>query len=131
MGKPFSLRDRAHSFKNAFNGIKYFFRTQHNGYIHTFFSVLIIVLGFFFHVSNSEWIWLVFAMGFVFSAEIMNTAIEKLADVVSPSFNEAVGIAKDLAAAAVLVCAFAAAIIGSIIFAPKLYLYIYFMIYNT
>lgn len=125
------MRRRAKSFTYAFNGIKYFFQTQHNGYIHTFFSVLIILLGFFFHVSNSEWIWLVFAMGFVFSAEIMNTAIEKLADVVSPEYNKGVGIAKDLSAAAVLVCAIAAAIIGSIIFFPKVYLYCFLTFYGT
>ena len=67
-----------------------------------------------------EWVAIVFAIGSVFAAEAVNSSIEALADLVSPGYNEAIKRTKDLAAGAVLILAIAAAVVGCLIFIPKL-----------
>ncbi len=119
MGTKFSFKARARSFAFAFKGISEFIKTQHNGWIHLFAAAAVTVAGVYFKLSASEWVMVVFAMGFVFSSEIMNTAVEYLVDLVSPDFNKTAGKVKDLAAAAVLLAAITAAIIGMIVFFPK------------
>ena len=71
-------------------------------------------------LSQTEWMAVVIVIGAVLSAEAINSSIESLADLVSPEYNEAIKKTKDLAAGAVLIMAIAAAIVGSIIFFPKL-----------
>ena len=115
----FSWEKRGKSFVYAFQGLGYFFRTQHNGWIHAGFTIGVLALGWFFDLSTAEWLWIVFCIGFVFSAELMNTAIEAVVDLVSPDYHELAGKAKDVGAAAVLVAAITSAIIGLIIFVPK------------
>ena len=70
--------------------------------------------------SSTEWIAIVFAIGSVLAAEAVNSSIEALADLVSPEYNEAIKRTKDLAAGAVLILAISAAIVGLIIFIPKI-----------
>lgn len=88
--------------------------------IHILSALLVIVMGFIVGVTKIEWCLLVGCIGLVIMAEIFNTAIEALTNLVSPEFNPLAGKVKDLAAGAVLVTAFTAAIIGSIIFLPYL-----------
>ena len=116
----FSIRKRLHSFSFAFKGIFYFLKTQHNALIHAVATVLVIAAGFVFGVSRTEWALLVLSMGIVWTAELFNTALELLTDLVSPGFHQQAGRIKDMAAGAVLTAAIAAAVIGMLVFVPKI-----------
>ncbi|MBL0329435.1 MAG: diacylglycerol kinase family protein [Bacteroidetes bacterium] len=119
--KSFSIGDRLLSFGFAFQGLITFFKTQHNAWIHLLSAIVVIVLGFIYHVTAVEWCWLIVAIGFVFAAEMFNTAIEFLTDLVSPQFHPLAKKVKDVAAGAVLVAAIMAVAIGLIVFLPKLF----------
>ena len=111
---------RLKSFNYAFNGLKIFFLNEHNGRIHLVATLAAIFLAVWLKISTLEWIMICMVIGFVFVAEILNTAIEKLADVVTKETNEKIKIVKDVAAAAVLISALTALLVGLIIFLPKL-----------
>jgi len=117
--KSFSIGDRLLSFGFAFQGLITFFKTQHNAWIHLLSAIVVIVLGFIYHITPVEWCWLIVAIGFVFAAEMFNTAIEFLTDLVSPQFHPLAKKVKDVAAGAVLVAALTAVAIGLIVFLPK------------
>jgi len=116
----FSLSGRLKSFAYAFTGLGFMLRTQHNAWLHATASAVVIAVGFSLHVSPTDWRWLVVAIAMVWVAETFNTAVEYVCDVVSPGHSIAVKHAKDIAAGAVLICAFAAALIGLITFLPYL-----------
>ena len=78
----------------------------------------VIIAGIVLGITRTEWIMVVMCIGTVIAAELFNTAIEKLVDLVSPERHPVAGQVKDIAAGAVLICAVAAAIIGLIIFIP-------------
>lgn len=118
--EKFSIAKRLKSFTYAFNGLKVLFQEEHNSRIHLFATVCVIVAGVLFKLSILEWVAVAFAVGLVFSGEIFNSAIEDLADVVCPERDEHIKKVKDLAAAAVLVNAITAAVIGILIFLPKI-----------
>ncbi|SDF64401.1 diacylglycerol kinase (ATP) [Pedobacter terrae] len=120
--EKFSIINRIKSFKYAFNGLKLFFVLDHNGRVHLFAAIVAIGLSFYLKLSALEWIAILGVISAVIVAEILNSAIEKLADVVSPDFHPKIKVVKDLAAAAVLVTAFLALAVGAIIFIPKLLL---------
>jgi len=88
--------------------------------IHILAAVVVIVLGIVLQISKIEWLVIILTIGVVMSAEIFNSAIEKLVDIAHPEQNKEAGLIKDMAAGAVLVLAFAAAVIGFIIFFPKI-----------
>ena len=108
-----------HSFRYALSGMADMLRQEPNARIHCIITVLVVAAGFFFRISATEWIGVVLSIGLVISAEAFNTALERLADVVQPERDERIRDVKDLAAAAVLLCALAAAAVGAIIFLPK------------
>jgi diacylglycerol kinase (ATP) len=116
--QKFSLVSRLRSFKFAFKGVFLLFKNEHNAWIHALAAIVAISFGFYFKITQNEWIAVIFLIGFVFSAEAFNSAIEKLVDKISPEYNETAGNIKDLAAGAVLFAAIAAAIAGIVIFAP-------------
>lgn len=118
--EPFSIRKRLESFKYAFKGIKLLFK-EHNPRIHIVAAILAVTLGVYFQISTTEWIIVIVLIGLVLGAEAGNSAIERLADKISLDHHPLLGEAKDLAAGAVLLCAIAAAIVGAIIFLPKIY----------
>ena len=120
MPKQFSIKARLASFKNAWRGLTVFIRQEHNAWIHCAITFLVIIAGLLFHISTTEWIAVFFAIGLVLAAEAVNSAIERLSDVVQPEKDERIRDVKDISAGAVLLCAIAAAIIGFIIFLPKL-----------
>jgi len=120
----FSPCQRALSFIYAFRGIYYAFRTQHNLWIHLSVMIVVIVSGVFFQLSLYEWGIVVLACGLVLTAELMNTAIEFLVDVVSPERQDKAGRIKDIAAGAVLIAAVSAAVAGLLVFLPKMILLI-------
>ncbi len=117
--EKFSITERFKSFVYAFNGIKLFFKEEHNARIHLFAAIIAIGLGVFFKISSLEWIALFFAIGFVLTAEILNTSIENMADFVSSERHHSIKKIKDLAAGAVLISSIIAFAIGLIVFIPK------------
>ena len=117
--KSFSFKDRIKSFSYALQGIKTFFQTQHNAWIHALAGICVIVLGIVFKLTIPEWCWLIFAIGLVFITEMLNTAIEFLTDLVSPEYHPLAKKVKDVAAGAVLFASIVALFIGTIIFFSK------------
>lgn len=114
------IRTRLHSFRDAFRGITVLFRTQTNASIHLAVFLSVLVAGICLYISATEWALVLLASGLVFSIEAVNTAIEELADEVSPDHRPRIGRAKDVAAGAVLFAAVSAAAIGCLVFLPKL-----------
>lgn len=117
----FSVKKRIRSFGYAFGGLYRFFKTEHNAWIHSVAAITALILGWALDLSRTEWIGVLFAIGFVLSAEAFNTVIETLADSVSDQENERIKYVKDLAAGAVLIAAITAAAIGLIVFLPKIF----------
>ena len=116
--QPFSLKARLGSFAYAFRGLRLLLTKEHNAWIHLLATVVVIALGIYFEITEFEWCSLIFAIGLVWTAEALNTAIEYLADALCPEQNERVGQAKDLAAAGVLLAAIAAVFIGLLVLGP-------------
>lgn len=117
--KKFSIKERLLSFKYAFRGVEFLIAGEHNARIHCFAAVFVVVCGFLFGLSAVEWIAVVFAIGFVLAVEAVNSSIEALCDYVSPKHQDGIGRAKDLAAGAVLFAAITAAVVGGVVFFPK------------
>lgn len=108
------------SFGYAFKGFSYATKTQLNFRIHMAAGVLAVAAGYYLHLDRGEWLWISLAIALVLTAELLNTAIEILTDMVSPGFDEKAGHVKDVAAAAVTVTACFAVVVGLVIFAPKI-----------
>lgn len=115
------MRDRLRSFTFAFSGLKILLKTQHNSWIHLAFTGIVFAVGVMLRISAIEWSVLTLAMASVWITETLNTAIEFLTDLASPEFHPIAGQVKDLAAAAVLISAMGAAVVGVIVFLPKLF----------
>lgn len=118
--RKFSIKARLRSFLYAFSGIGDLFSSEQNMLIHLLATSVVVVLGFAFHVNPIEWTVLVLATGFVWVAEIFNTAIEKIMDFISDEKRPQIKFIKDISAAAVLVSAITALTAGCLIFIPKL-----------
>lgn len=92
--------------------------------LHALSAVGVTAAGFFFEITATEWGLVALAVGLVVSAEIMNTAVETVVNLVTKDFNPLAGKAKDLAAGAVLVAAATAAIIGLLVFGPYIWAFL-------
>ncbi len=119
-GSKFSWSDRAKSFAYAWDGVKFLWREEHNFRIHVAVSACVIVVGSLLDISWGEWIAVVFAIGIVMMAEAFNSSIEAISNFVSPQIDLRIKQIKDILAAAVLITAIMAAIVGFIIFIPKI-----------
>ncbi|MEM9831990.1 MAG: diacylglycerol kinase family protein [Bacteroidota bacterium] len=119
--KKFSLLDRIRSFRHAIDGLRALFKEEHNARVHLIVTILVLVLGAIFNISATEWLIIILTIGFVFVTEILNTAIEDIADFISPQRDNRIKQIKDFGAAAVLLSAITAVVIGIIIFLPKLW----------
>ena len=108
------------SFKYALEGIFTALKAEKNMKIHFLIIILVIVLGIILKISKAEWIICIILFGFVITLELVNTAIENTVDLITQEKNPKAKIAKDVAAGAVLIAAITAAIIGLIIFVPKI-----------
>jgi|SRR5690554_1435582 len=117
----FSFSSRMNSFSYAFNGLKVLFREEHNARIHFIIAAVVVIAGLILDIRALEWVALVFAIGMVIAFEIVNTAVENLADFVFPEKHHSIKKIKDLSAAAVLISVLSAVVAGMIIFAPKLF----------
>jgi len=109
---------RLKSFSFAIKGVFSLFKGEPNARIHLVFACLVLALAYYFDVEKWEWVILIICITLVIAAEAFNTAIESLTDLASPDKHPLAKKTKDIAAAAVLICAISAAVIGLIIFVP-------------
>lgn len=99
----------------ALDGLKLALKEKHFK-IHLLAVVLVTIAGLYFHISQTEWLVCLLLFALVISLELVNSAIERLVDLVSPQQNPKAGAIKDMAAAAVLVASIIAIICGFLIF---------------
>lgn len=120
MKKVLSIKRLRKSFGYAFKGIDDVIKHEPNMKIHVVVAILVVIMAFIFKVSIIEWIILVLLIGAVLAAETINTTIENLVDMYTKEYDEKAKIVKDTAAGTVLILAITSAIIGLIIFIPKI-----------
>ena len=119
------LRNLVRSFGYAFEGLLYTLFTQRNARIEVACAAAVLGAAAWLHVSRVEWAVLLLTIGIVLSAETMNTAIEKIVDLLSPQIQENAKHAKDVAAGAVLIVSIAAAVIGMVILGPPMWRHLF------
>jgi diacylglycerol kinase len=108
------------SFKYAIEGIIASFKSERNMKIHVLATIIVVILGLILKINIVEWCFCIISIVLVISAELLNTAIENIVDMISTEKNEKAKLVKDISAGAVLVLAIGALIIGMIIFIPKI-----------
>lgn len=114
------LRGRLRSFKFALRGMWLLMTTEDSIKAQLFVAIIATILGFYFNISNIEWMFQFLVIGLVLVAEALNTAIEKVADFVHPDYHEKIGFIKDIAAGAPSFAAFTSLIIVGFIYIPKI-----------
>ena len=119
--RHFAAHDRIRSFAFAWNGLRFFVATQHNAWIHLAATVTVLVLSAWLRISADDWRWIVLAIAIVWIAEALNTAVEQLGDAISVEHDTRIGLAKDVAAGAVLLSAIASALIGTLTLVPYIF----------
>lgn len=105
----------------ALRGALLLIRTEASIKIQMVLALLVTAAGFYFEISNTEWILQVLAISLVVGIEGANTAIEKLCDFVHPDFDKRIGLIKDISAGAVMLVSIGAVIVGLIIYLPKIF----------
>ena len=116
------ITSRIAAFGHAFRGWGYVLQTQHNAWIHSLVATVVIVLGLWLGLPPRDWALLVLAIAMVFTAEFINTSIEAVVDLASPEKHPLAKVGKEVGAAAVLVAALSAVLIGLLILGPPLWL---------
>ena len=114
----YSFKKQLKSFTFAWKGVLTCAGHEQNITFHLIAAVVVVAAGFLFGISHTEWMVVMLCIGTVIAAELFNSAIERLVDMVSPEWQKMAGEVKDIAAGAVLVTAIAAAIVGLIVFLP-------------
>jgi len=114
------MKKRIQSFKYAYKGLRNVVSSEINFQIHMAAALIVTFLGFYFKITRPEWVSVLLCFAVVMAAEAFNSAIEELVDFVSPGLHAQAGKIKDIAAGAVLITAVSAAVIGCIIFLPKI-----------
>lgn len=114
------LVSRVHSFRHAFRGWHYALRTQRNAWIHSAIATVVFIVGLWLQLPPRDWAVIILTAALVFSAEFLNTSIEAVVDLASPDHHPLAKIGKDVGAAAVLVSALAAILIGILLLGPPL-----------
>jgi diacylglycerol kinase (ATP) len=113
------LTGRLKSMGFALKGAIKLITTEHSVMVQFSIGILLIFAGFYFHISQTEWLFQTLAIGLVLSIEGLNTAVEKVADFIHPEYHERIGFIKDIAAGSVFFAALTAIAIGLIIYVPK------------
>ncbi|WP_047245604.1 diacylglycerol kinase family protein [Maribacter thermophilus] len=121
MSKESFLVNRIKSVGFALRGALLLIRTEASIKIQIFIAIVMTAAGFYFEISNTEWILQIFAIAMVLGVEGMNTAVEKISDYVQPDFDTKIGFIKDISAGAVMLVSIASSIIGCIIYFPKIF----------
>lgn len=112
---------RLKSITYAFKGAIKLISTEHSVMIQFSVGILLIIFGFYFNITKTEWLFQTLAIGLVLSVEGLNTAVEKIADFIHPDYHKQIGFIKDIAAGAVFFAAITSIAIGLIIYLPKFY----------
>lgn len=112
----------------ALNGIRHCFSKEAHFKVHFLFAIGVIAAGVFLEISTYEWLIILVCIGSVLAAELINTAIETLSNIVHKEKHEGIRQVKDMAAAAVLIMAISAAVCGTVIFIPKIISFVKSMI---
>lgn len=115
------MRRHAISFTYAFSGLMHAVTTQPNFVVHLIISSVVVIAGFYFGITNLEWMVVVMTIGLGLAIELVNTSIESAVDLVTKKWRRLAKIAKDTASAAMLVYAMSAVVIGLIIFVPRIW----------
>jgi diacylglycerol kinase (ATP) len=118
--KQFIL-SRLASFRHAFRGWWYVLQTQHNAWIHASVTATVLVMGLWLGLPARDWAVLILTIAMVFTAEFINTAIEAVVDLATQEHHPLAKIGKDVGAAAVLIAALAAVLVGLLILGPPLW----------
>lgn len=108
------------SIRHALRGAGLLLRTQRNARIHVALTVAACALGLALGIGRSGWVGVITAVALVWMAEAFNTALERLGDAVTTETHPGIRDAKDLGAAAVLLAAVGAGVIGAVVFLPEL-----------
>lgn len=115
------LLSRWHSFGHAFRGWAYVLRTQRNAWIHALIATLVFIVSFWLGLPPRDWAIIILAVGLVFGAEFINTAIEAVVDLASPVHHPLARVGKDVGAAAVLIAALVSILVGLLVLGPPLW----------
>lgn len=116
----YDYKKQLRSFGYAWKGIRSCIGKEQNLSFHLLATPTVVAAGFLAGITRTEWMLVILCIGLVIAAELFNSAIEQLVNLVSPQRHPLAGQVKDIAAGAVLVCAATAAIVGLIIFVPYL-----------
>jgi len=116
------INSRIESFRHAFRGWGHVLKTQQNTWVHAIVAVIVFALAFWLQLPARDWAVIILTITMVFTAEFINTAIEAVVDLASPQKNPLAKVGKDVGAAAVLIAALAAVLIGLLILGPPLWL---------
>lgn len=114
-------RSRLEAFRHAFAGWWYVLRTQRNAWLHAVATLASVALGIWLQIERLEWALLVLAIGLVWLSEFINSSLEAIVDLASPGAHPLARVGKDVGAAAVLIAAVTAAIIGLLVLGPPLW----------
>lgn len=115
------LRQRVASFGHAFRGVGAALRSELHLRFHALATAAVAGLGFYYHLARLEWALVALAVAGVWTAELVNTALEALTDLASPNYHPLAGKAKDVAAGAVLLAALGALAVGALVFGPHVF----------
>ena len=113
------LSKEIRSFSHALRGCRMFFHTENHARFHLTAGIAVVILAAVLGFSIAEWSLIVLCIGLVFATEMLNTAIERLADVIEPASDPKIGLVKDIAAGAVLIASLTAAVVGMLLFLPR------------
>lgn len=119
--KNLFLKNRIKAFGFAFKGIFGLLKSEANFQVQMVIAMVMVVLGFIFQISTTEWLFQIFAIGLVLGFEAFNSAVEKLCDFIYPDFNKNIGKVKDFAAGGVLLATLTAIAIGLVIYWPYVF----------
>ena len=114
------LRTRLESFRYAFSGWAFVLRTQRNAWVHAAASLAVFLLCLWLELPGRDWAVIILTVAMVWAAEFINTALEAVVDLSTPGHHPLAKVGKDVGAAAVLIAAFAAVLIGLLILGPPL-----------
>lgn len=119
-GKKKTFKRFLNSFKYPISGLRYAYKNEQNLTFHLLMTICVVVVGLFFKVTLVEWAILALTVGLVIASELINTAFEAAVDLVTQEYHPLAKVCKDTAAAAVLIFAVTAVIVGLIIFIPHI-----------
>ncbi|MEK7065207.1 MAG: diacylglycerol kinase family protein [Patescibacteria group bacterium] len=112
------------SLKDAWHGVKFVFKHEQNFRVQTFVAIAVVLAGWYFRLSKPEWILVIFLILSVITLEFLNSAVEKLSDILKPRLDYQVEAVKDIMAGVVFLTSLGAIVIGVIIFWPHLIFYV-------